>query len=391
MRFAEGEVVMKAEVMVTFLFLCVAAVWALPKKDLKPSEILLRNLSPERLESLLESRLEELQEDIVKSYEDQLREHETNVENLHRYRRDTAAYYDHNTPSSSNTGPQYWHSYAYDTEIGNRERLEIEDITIKHHLGDIEIINVFPLNLWNFSAIYQSDDHIGHVLVKGKLEAVKVRNQWTKSLTGCPCLDDHSKNCACCESDGCLCQTASDTCVQCGLDYVQHFCDANRPRLLELDSAVGFQYYLDYYDPVAGLQRVIVTSRDTTVSFYKIDEDSAQPMQAENGLGTINFARPVTHLGYGETYKDFHGIIKKDRFLITFRADESTQQFHGINIDSTGMASGMSELWQASGTEMKVWQSGGRVMVAVLNVTILHVYELKANQWYEYQVRACRT
>lgn len=33
--------------------------------------------------------------------------------------------------------------------------LNIEDITIKDHLGNIEIINVFPLNLWNLSAIYQ--------------------------------------------------------------------------------------------------------------------------------------------------------------------------------------------------------------------------------------------
>lgn len=383
---------MKASAFLTLWLAQVA--WALPKKELRPSEIFLKNLPTDKLDSLLEARLQDLKNDIVKSYETQLRDHETNLENLHRYRRDKRTTI---SPQLATKGisrhlgiPSYWHSYTFDVEIGNREKLTITDIDVKDRLGNVKIIKVFPLDLWNISAIYQCEAHLGHVIKDGRLETVKVRNRWTKSLVGCPCDHDHSKDCACCEEGACRCGSASDTCVPCDKDYYQT-CDSHRPKKLELDAAVGFQYYLNYYDPEEGLQRVLVAARGTTVTFYKIDEDSAQTMHSESGLGTIIFATPVTHLGYGETFKDFHGIIKKDRFLITFRAGENSQQFHGINIDATGIASGLSEVWHAVGSEMRAWQSGGRVMLAVLSDAELLIYELKANQWHEYRARNLQT
>nr|XP_045624878.1 uncharacterized protein LOC123774561 [Procambarus clarkii] len=376
----------------TVTLLWAAVVLALPKKDLKPSEIFLKNLPTEKLDALMASRLQELEDDIVESYDTQLREHEDNLKRLHRHRRDvTSRNKTITTRTYHHHAPTYWHSYTYDAEIGNREKLNILDIDVKDQLGNVNIIKVFSLDLWNLSTIYQSESHVAYVLKGGRLEAVKVRNRWTKSLVGCPCDQQYLKSCACCEEGACRCGAASDTCVQCGLENDLNICAANGPRELELDAAVGFQYYLDYYDLVQGVQRVLVASRGTTVSFYKFNKDSVQLMQSETGLGTINFARPVTHLGYGETFKDFYGIIRKDRFLITFRAGDSSQQFHGINIDSTGLASGTSEVWQAFGTEMKAWQSGGRVMLAVLNGMDLFVYELKANHRHEYRMRKIQT
>lgn len=59
-------------------------------------------------------------------------------------------------------------------------------------------------------------------------------------------------------------------------------------------------------------------------------------MQSEKGLNTQLLDRNLTHLSYGEIYKNTAGTILKERFLFTFTAEETNHQFYTINIGREG-------------------------------------------------------
>lgn len=57
-------------------------------------------------------------------------------------------------------------------------------------------------------------------------------------------------------------------------------------------------------------------------------------MSPDHALSSLTFSRPITHLGYGETYRDLDGVIQKVRFLVCFRAGDKTHQFQGLGVDT---------------------------------------------------------
>lgn len=74
--------------------------------------------------------------------------------------------------------------------------------------------------------------------------------------------------------------------------------------------------------------------------FFPQDGDGVQLLKSENGLNTQNFDKPVTHLGYGEMYKDNDGNITKERFLFSFVAGEASHRCYTIDIDNGGFTIG---------------------------------------------------
>ncbi|XP_042234100.1 uncharacterized protein LOC121874176 [Homarus americanus] len=147
-----------------------------------PTPILLSSLHPAQLESVLDARLARLSGDILTIYQDQLRKHDDTVDKIQRVRRD--AYY----PSPPD---DLWHSFIYNTGVGNRKVVEVEGVDRLGHLGPVRIVEVFPLNLPDLSAVYKGYDGRAYVEVDGRLEELKLHNNWTISSTGCDCGDGY--------------------------------------------------------------------------------------------------------------------------------------------------------------------------------------------------------
>ncbi|KAK3859921.1 hypothetical protein Pcinc_033995 [Petrolisthes cinctipes] len=277
-----------------------------------------------------------------------------------------------------------WHSSLNDIE--SRDKLVVEEVRVGATAGNVKVSEVIPLNLWNLSAIFRSEEGIGYHLEGQRLQPLLVRNNWTLALTGCPCRNDASQMCACCTDGSCSCTSNHNTCVPCPYADNKDTCHTYSTRPLELDTAVGFQYFIGYYDPQHGLQRILVVAKDTTVTFFTIDQAGLQHLSPVHALSSLTFSRPITHLGYGETYRDLDGVIQKVRFLVCFRAGDRTHQFQGLGVD-TRVSFGELVSWDGEGSEMRTWQSGGRMMVGVLQYNRLTVYEMKANHHHQYSLR----
>ncbi|XP_071540767.1 uncharacterized protein [Panulirus ornatus] len=342
-----------------------------PSTEPQPSHVLLSSLHPAQLERVLESQLTRLREDVLRIYQEELRQHDQTIDKIHRVKRSTPSH----LPDSD-----FWHSYVYNTGVGNREEVKVEDIESIGYLGTIEIVDVFPINLPNLPAIYKGSDGRGYVEVNGTMKVLTVRNAWTISSSGCDCGDGRHKDCACCKQGSCLCSRSEgyhgDSCVPCGTLHIN--CPTASPRELELDAAVGFQYHVQQ----GGRQRVVVTSKGTTVTFYSASEHDLQE------VNTLTTVQGVTHLGYGETFADHDGTIQRTRFLIVFGTGRATQQFHQITVGtlSPAFAVGIAREWHASGEVMKVLQSDGRVKITVRKEHHLEVYELKEDFWMRFQI-----
>ncbi|KAK4293618.1 hypothetical protein Pmani_033696 [Petrolisthes manimaculis] len=290
-------------------------------------------------------------------------------------------------PRSSQDYSHVWHSWHSSlNDIESRDKLVVEEVRVGATAANLKVSEVIPLNLWNLSAIFRSEDGIGYHLEGQRLQPLLVRNNWTIALTGCPCRNDSSQMCACCTDGSCSCTSNHNTCVPCPYADNKDTCHTYSTQPLELDTAVGFQYFLGYYDPQHGLQRVLVVAKDTTVTFFTIDQAGLQHLSPVHALSSLTFSRPITHLGYGETYRDLDGVIQKVRFLVCFRAGDRTHQFQGLGVD-TRVAFGELVSWDGEGSEMRTWQSGGRMMVGVLQYNSLTVYEMKANHHHQYSLR----
>lgn len=59
------------------------------------------------------------------------------------------------------------------------------------------------------------------------------------------------------------------------------------------------------------------------------DADGLQP------LSSLATEHRVTHLGYGESFITFYGVLKKRRFLVSFSADEDTQEYREVTVSTT--------------------------------------------------------
>ncbi|XP_068250053.1 uncharacterized protein [Palaemon carinicauda] len=347
----------------------------------------LYRMDPQKLDLLLDERLEDLQTDVFRMYKEQLRNHQENLNKMERIKRQT---YDTVAVLPSHTSG-FGHSYTYDTGVGNREVIVIDSMELIGYVGSLTITDVFPLQLANLTAIYKAQDGFGYVLVDGALQVLKVRNEWTKTTTGCRC-DGSSppsgrshENCACCVPGACLCKYAlgfnGDSCVPCGTETQN--CPEAGPKKLLLDAAVGFEYVV----PTVGLKQILITAKATVVSFYEFDRLDLQVVHSATGLSTLTSVHPVTHLGYGESYVNHYGILKKKRFLITFSAGQQIHQLHELSVGSsdTAISAGLSTIWKAKGSAMKASQSGGRLMITVLDGDRLQVYELKEDLWREFK------
>ncbi|XP_063858526.1 uncharacterized protein LOC135099850 isoform X1 [Scylla paramamosain] len=361
-----------------------ARVWTLPIKEFKPSEISLKNLSPEQLDTLVEVSLKKLKAEIATSYENQLRRHQRDLALLEQ----RAGAIEQEVPDQLRVRrfvnqQQFWHSYYNFDNHRDREVLRIKNITVNQDLEDITIDKVISLNLWNFAAIYRMKTKMGYALKNGSLRQLLVKNQWTKSLRGCFCnrmgyqvngVENENEGCACCHSGYCRCPSRVDTCVPC-TELSVASCEQHKPRPLLLETAVGFQYYLNNFDTEFGLQGVLIAYYGTKLSLYSIDDDGVQLIKSKNSLDTQIFDKPVTHLGYGEIYKDNDGNITKARYLFSFTAGEVNHRCYTIDINKGEFTIGL-QFWKANGTEMKVWQVGWRVMVAILYNDGLVIREL---------------
>ncbi|XP_071540700.1 uncharacterized protein [Panulirus ornatus] len=388
--------------LVVWLTVWAAAASALSYQDLDPSQVLLDDLSTEELDTLLRSRLEDLQNDIEQKYELHLQQYEANIiKLLSRSRRDVkfheahnhdAAGYEYYLPSPPTLEPGYWHSYTYNT-IVEREMVQIEDIRVASNYGAVDITHVFPLFLRDLPAICRSEAGWGVVVDNGQMVAVQVHGRWTASPSGCPCDLDDSKTCACCSPGGCLCKQADghdgDACVECGKEASDHACQAARWRPLELDAAVGFQYHLHLAteEEEEALQQVVITAKNYVVSFFKANVDGLQPLSSQF------VGHRVTHLGYGEALVDFYGILKKRRFLVTFNADEDTHELREVTVSKTEstLSVGLAVHWTASGSEMKTWAAGGQLLVGVLHREDLLLHHLQEDAWHEFHVDYAQT
>nr|XP_045625096.1 uncharacterized protein LOC123774635 [Procambarus clarkii] len=406
----------------------VAITSTLAYSDKDPSEVTIDSLTLDELNNELKSRLESLQNYIERRYEERSRQHEANIQKmLSRTRRDatgSAGYYHHYVPSVQykvpvqptipvqttvpvqptipvqttvpvqptiptlpTLAPGYWHSYTYNS-IVEREMVKIDSIAVSSGLGSVSITHAFPLRLTNLPAICRSDVGWGVLPRGGKMVAVRVRNSWTQSVSGCRCDVDNSMNCACCSPGGCLCKRSEghpgDTCVKCGKETSHVTCQAGSNHPLELDAAVGLEYHLDSIPDSKTLQQVLVTAKDKTVSFLKIDAEGAQ------SISFITGNKNVTHLGYGEVLVNFFGTLKQLRFLVIFSAGQLNQEYREITVSTTEnvtISIGLGQSWVASGTEMKTWQAGRRVLVGVLQDRQLLLHEMKENSWREFQMK----
>ncbi|XP_045619981.2 uncharacterized protein [Procambarus clarkii] len=340
-----------------------------------PSPVFLSSLHPSQLDVVLEERLSRLREMVVNIYQDELKQHEDTLENVHRARR--------GTPAPQLPG-DLWHSYVFNTGVGNREVVEVAGVESVGYLGPVDIVKVFPLNLPDFPAIYKSGNGRSYVEVNGSLEAVKVLNNWTLSSTGCDCGDGFSMECACCTAGGCLCKKSDgysgDVCVACGSQAT--LCSTSGGEVT-VEAATGFYYHVQQ----GGLQRVVVIAQGDTITFYKAEK------QQLHELSSLSIGQAITHLGYGETFADHDGTVMKTLFLIIFSAGQRVQQFYKITVGtvSPAFAVGIAREWHAEGSAMKVMQSGGRVVVTVHRHPDLQIYELKEDFWMRFQLQKVQT
>ncbi|MPC35935.1 hypothetical protein E2C01_029374 [Portunus trituberculatus] len=238
------------------------------------------------LDTLVEVSLQKLKAEIATSYENQLRRHQRDLALLEQ----RASAIEQEAPDQPRVRryvnqQQYWHSYYNFDNHRDRKVLRIKNITVIQELENLAIDKVIPLNLWNFAAIYRTKTKMGYVLKRGRLRKLLVKNQWTKSFQGCFCNN------------------------------------------------IGYQYYLDDFDTEFGLERVLIAYYGTKLSIYSIDDDGVQLIKSKNSLDTQIFDKPVTHLGYGEIYKDNDGNITKARYLFSFSAGEMNHRCYTIDIN----------------------------------------------------------
>lgn len=66
------------------------------------------------------------------------------------------------------------------------------------------------------------------------------------------------------------------------------------------------------------------------------DDDGIKLVQSEKGLNNQLVDRNLTHLGYGEIYKNNDGNIIKERFLLTFTAKKTYHHCYTINNNKPG-------------------------------------------------------
>ncbi|XP_064119153.1 uncharacterized protein LOC135224225 [Macrobrachium nipponense] len=349
------------------------------------ASVKLDSLDPKKLDSILDEKLERLQVDVLRMYQDQLRNHQEMLSKVERQKRQVL------DPVAILPPTDLSHSYTFDTGVGNREVVVVDSFEFAGYLGSLTVTNVFPLQLSNLTAIYKAQDGFGYIMADGILQVVKVRNEWTKTTSGCRCdgssppVGRSHESCACCVRNTCLCTFAlgfhGDSCVPCGTEAQN--CPAAGPKNLELDAAVGFEFVV----PVTGLKRIVITAKSTVVSFFEFDGHGLQVVRSVTGLSTLTSVHPVTHLGYGESYVNHYGLLKKKRFLITFCGGQQVHQLHELSVGSseTAISAGLSTIWQATGSAMKTSQSGGRLMITVLDGDRLQVYELKEDLWREFK------
>lgn len=369
-----------------------AAASALPYHDIDSSKVSIDSLSIEELDYEFQTRLEALQAYIERKYEEHLSEHQINLQRLSRSRRhvtvSSAHPSQHVTAAVPSLAPGYWHSYTYNT-IVEREMLTVKSVSEVGSLGTHEITQVFPLGLDNLPAICRSGVGRGLVAHAGELIAVQVHSPWTRTRSGCPCDVDKSMNCACCYPGGCLCEQSAghlgDTCVQCGNETALVACQTASWHPLELNAAVGLQYQLDNDAKV--LQQVLITEKDNTIHFFKLDSEGVQPMTS------LVRGQKATHLGYGEVMVNFLGTLKTSRFLIMFDASQHKQEYREISVSPTEntISVGLAQSWHAHGSAMKTWSAGGRLVVGVLQETNLLLHELKDDPWHQFHMRLIQT
>ncbi|XP_069961310.1 uncharacterized protein [Cherax quadricarinatus] len=360
--------------MVAMLVACGVA--GVQVERLTATPVLLSSLNPRQLDMVLDSRLAMLKEEILNIYEEELRKHEGTIETVHRARR---------VPPPSPLPGDLWHSYTFNTGVGNREEVEIEGVESVGNLGPVDIDRVFPLNLPDIPAIYKSGNGLSYIEVNGTLVVLKIRNRWTSSSTGCECNEGtNSMECACCMPGGCLCRRSEgytgDTCVACGFQSTT--CQDSGRRVV-VDAATGFTYSVRH----GGWQRVVVIAQGSTITFYKVVDHELSE------ISSLSAGQTVTDLGYGVTFADHEGIIQKTMFLIVFSAAQTLQTFYKISVgaQSSAFAVGIPREWHAEGSVMKVMQSGGRVVITVHESPNLHIYELKEDFWMKFQIQKVQT
>ncbi|XP_066961538.1 uncharacterized protein [Macrobrachium rosenbergii] len=349
------------------------------------ASIKLDSLDPKKLDNILDEKLERLQVDVFRMYQDQLRNHQEMLSKIGRQKRQVLE------PVAVVPPPDFGHAYTFDTGVGNREVVVVDSFEFAGYAGSLTVTNVFHLGLSNLTAIYKAQDGFGYVMVDGSLQVIKVRNEWTKTTSGCRCdgssppIGRSHESCACCVPNACLCKYGlgfnGDSCVPCGTEAIN--CPGAGPKNLELDAAVGFEFVV----PATGLKRIVITAKSTVISFFEFDGLGLQVVRSVTGLSTLTSVYPVTHLGYGESYVSHYGLLKKKRFLITFCAGQQVHQLHELSVGSSDAAisAGLSTIWQATGSAMKASQSGGRLMITVLDGDRLQVYELKEDLWREFK------
>nr|ACI46952.1 cyclin B [Penaeus vannamei] len=341
----------------------------------------LDSLTLDELDQLLSEKLVTLQVDLLKTYEQQLREHEETLDHLHRHRRAISL------PPRPTIGQDDWHSYVYDTRP-SREIASVTDLVTINFTNVHTVVDIFPVALDNIHAIYKLDSGNGYILQDDTMHLLTVRNQWTKSPTGCSCPGQASDTrCACCALGSVLCQVSasgvSNTCVE-DSQINSHTCSSQSPRSLELDNAIAFEYHT-YSE---GVQQVVVIAKGENIHFYRLDKWGLQDFHSLKGHNTINLDSPVTHLGYGEMFVEQFGTVTRKRYLFTFGLDSSSKRYYEIvtNPQDFSIETGLSMMWDTTGTSMKVWQNGGRVIIGVQDGTNLNIHELTSDRWGRQQI-----
>ncbi|XP_042856569.1 uncharacterized protein LOC122243147 [Penaeus japonicus] len=346
----------------------------------------LDSLTLDELDQLLSDKLAELQVNIMNNYEQQLRQHEDALHHLQRHRRDSSNL-QLNLPPPQNFDQDNWHAYVYDTHI-TRDISSVTQLSV-HKFANVQtVVDVFPVDLDNIHAIYKLDSGYGFILSDQEMKLLMVRNQWTKSPTGCACPGAATSDtrCACCAPGGVLCtvlgNNVSDTCVE-DSKLLADECVGQSPRPLTLDSAIAFEYRT--YNPhnPNNRQQVVVIAKDKVVNFYILDEWGLQDLHSKKGHSTIHLNGTISHLGYGEVFVEEFGSIVKKRFLFVFGPDGSSNHFYQvlINAEDDSIETGFSNLWNTTGTLMKTWQNGGRVIIGVQDGTNLNIHELTTDNW----------
>ncbi|XP_047497023.1 uncharacterized protein LOC125044411 [Penaeus chinensis] len=369
--------------MILWLMLVLAAgtYHALPTNVQITPDTPLDSLTLDELDQLLSEKLVALQVDILKTYEEQLREHEETLHHLHRHRRDV------NLPQQPTFDQENWHSYVYDTRP-SREIALVTDLVTSVFQNVLTVMNVFPVALDDIHAIYKMDSGHGYILKDDQMHLLMVRNQWTNSPIGCSCPGQPTDmSCACCAPGGVLCQVSasgvSNTCVEDSALGAQ-MCVAQSSRPLELDYAIAFEYHTFS----EGVQQIVVIAKGESVNFYKLDQWGLQDFHSLKGHNTITLDSDVTHLGYGEVFVEQFGTVARKRYLFTFGLGSSSKRYYEvlINPEDLSIETGFSMMWDTTGTSMKVWQNGGRVVIGVQDGTNLNIHELTSDRWGRQQI-----